>query len=120
MAKAKITVVHTTQGFQRVQSVATLTVEIPKLGFTKYHVRSDDVTPELLEEYRLRGEKEIVEVIERYSVTRNQKDDGDAKAGFEATETGDGESDAGGRRQEDTSTSVGRMEESKGSALVKE
>jgi hypothetical protein len=72
MPEATVTVDQTTEGFTKACYVAIIHVEIPGLGCTGYRVRSDAITPELLEEYRLRGEKEIREAIEKFSVTRGQ------------------------------------------------
>ena len=87
MSKATVKVDHQTEGLTKACSIALIRVEIPGLGRTGYRVGSDSITPELLEEYRQRGEKEIQEVIKKYSVTRGQgiKDDEYIETSLEGT-----------------------------------
>jgi hypothetical protein len=70
MSEAIVTVEHEKRGFTKAYSVAHVKVEIPDLGFTGYMIPSENVTPETLEKLRLKGEKTIRTVIEKYSQTR--------------------------------------------------
>ena len=68
MEKAIATVNYITVGFTKTARVAEITVDIPSLGRTGYTIGVDkELDPQVLEEYRLRGEREIPEVIAKHS-----------------------------------------------------